>query len=338
MEVHHPRFANSAYAASHPDDQRTSSYVVAGLDDAVVPLSLASETTSPATSYECAGSVAPAAAGGGVARMNVDEDYIYASTIKVDVDTCPACDLQITDRTLLHFNGRSWHEECLRCAACASGLSNQPTCFLKEGSVLCKACYHRQYGTKCAACERMIQSTDWVRRARLYVFHLACFACNQCKRQLSTGEEFALQDSRLLCKQHFVELVEGESGQQKQKTKRVRTTFAEEQLSVLQAHFQIDSNPDGADLERIANITGLSKRVTQVWFQNSRARQKKYQGGRKGGESGAESQRSSVGPTSPKSENSSDDMIYPTSVTTGSDDMMMSDTPTAAALASLHYE
>lgn len=60
------------------------------------------------------------------------------------------------------------------------------------------------------------------------------------------------------------------------KSKRVRTTFTEDQLSILQTHFQIDSNPDGQDLERIATITGLSKRVTQVWFQNSRARQKKY--------------------------------------------------------------
>lgn len=64
---------------------------------------------------------------------------------------------------------------------------------------------------------------------------------------------------------------------QKTKTKRVRTTFTEEQIQVLQANFQLDSNPDGQDLERIAQITGLSKRVTQVWFQNSRARQKKQQ-------------------------------------------------------------
>lgn len=56
----------------------------------------------------------------------------------------------------------------------------------------------------------------------------------------------------------------------------MRTTFTEEQLHILQANFQIDSNPDGQDLERIAQLTGLSKRVTQVWFQNSRARQKKH--------------------------------------------------------------
>lgn len=50
----------------------------------------------------------------------------------------------------------------------------------------------------------------------------------------------------------------------KKKTKRMRTTFTEEQVQILQANFQIDSNPDGQDLERIAQITGLSKRVTQV--------------------------------------------------------------------------
>ena len=67
----------------------------------------------------------------------------------------------------------------------------------------------RQFGTKCSKCLRSIQATDWVRRAKDHVYHLACFACDSCKRQLSTGEEFALQDNRLLCKAHYIELVEG---------------------------------------------------------------------------------------------------------------------------------
>jgi LIM homeobox protein 6/8 len=138
---------------------------------------------------------------------------------------------------------------------------------------------NRHFGIKCAKCSRNIQSSDWVRRAKDNVYHLACFACETCKRQLSTGEEFALQNNKLLCKTHYCETIDGENGKEensKSKNKRVRTTFTEEQLQVLQANFEIDSNPDGQDLERIAQITGLSKRVTQVWFQNSRARQKKY--------------------------------------------------------------
>lgn len=71
-------------------------------------------------------------------------------------------------------------------------------------------------------------------------------------------------------------------GFNKSKSKRIRTTFTEEQLQILQANFQIDSNPDGQDLERIASMTGLSKRVTQVWFQNCRARQKKHKSPREG--------------------------------------------------------
>ena len=54
------------------------------------------------------------------------------------------------------------------------------------------------------------------------------------------------------------------SGGHKTKTKRVRTSFTEDQLRVLHANFRIDNNPDGQDQERIAQQTGLSKRVTQV--------------------------------------------------------------------------
>ncbi|KAK6629014.1 hypothetical protein RUM43_002831 [Polyplax serrata] len=264
--------------------------------------------------------------------------------------------------------------------------------------------FDRSFGAKCSKCCRGISASDWVRKAREHVYHLACFACDSCKRQLSTGEEFALHEDRVLCKTHYLEILDGGStssdgelfflsvlkgvvgakaknstrteelqekkggdcswrandteserkkrnngiqgqtkreekrrvperlergrnwkktaagqekarreqpfrrrlaalrrealtganepgelsfalclrdggdseGYHKNKAKRVRTTFTEEQLQVLQANFQLDSNPDGQDLERIAQITGLSKRVTQVWFQNSRARQKKH--------------------------------------------------------------
>ena len=54
------------------------------------------------------------------------------------------------------------------------------------------------------------------------------------------------------------------AGEKQPRTKRVRTTFSDEQVEILQVNFNLDCNPDGQDLERIARITGLSKRVTQV--------------------------------------------------------------------------
>ncbi|GAB0094618.1 Awh [Sergentomyia squamirostris] len=206
--------------------------------------------------------------------------------IKTELRSCAACGEPISDRYLLEVGGCTWHGSCLRCCVCLSPLDRQPSCFLRERQVYCKADYTKNFGAKCSKCCRGISSSDWVRRARELVFHLACFACDACGRQLSTGEQFALLEDRVLCKAHYLETIEGGTtssddgcdpdGYHKSKAKRVRTTFTEEQLQVLQANFQIDSNPDGQDLERIASVTGLSKRVTQVWFQNSRARQKKH--------------------------------------------------------------
>ncbi len=51
----------------------------------------------------------------------------------------------------------------------------------------------------------------------------------------------------------------------KKKTKRMRTTFTEEQIQILQANFQIDSNPDGQDLERIAQVTQKLIRQLAFW-------------------------------------------------------------------------
>ena len=40
----------------------------------------------------------------------------------------------------------------------------------------------------------------------------------------------------------------------------------------MKSYFAINQNPDAKDLKQLAQKTGLSKRVLQVWFQNARAK------------------------------------------------------------------
>lgn len=61
------------------------------------------------------------------------------------------------------------------------------------------------------------------------------------------------------------------------KDKRLRTTILPEQLDYLYQKYQIESNPSRKMLETIAREVGLKKRVVQVWFQNTRARERKGQ-------------------------------------------------------------
>ncbi|XP_067652844.1 zinc finger homeobox protein 4-like isoform X2 [Haliotis asinina] len=59
--------------------------------------------------------------------------------------------------------------------------------------------------------------------------------------------------------------------------KRLRTTILPEQLDYLYQKYQLDCNPSRKQLESIAAEVGLKKRVVQVWFQNTRARERKGQ-------------------------------------------------------------
>lgn len=61
--------------------------------------------------------------------------------------------------------------------------------------------FYRKFGTKCSSCGSGIPPSEVVRRANDYVYHLQCFACLICHRQLNTGDEFYLiDDQKLVCK------------------------------------------------------------------------------------------------------------------------------------------
>ncbi|XP_063741145.1 LIM/homeobox protein Lhx8-like isoform X2 [Eleginops maclovinus] len=209
---------------------------------------------------------------------------------------CTSCGLEIVDRYLLKVNNLCWHVRCLSCSVCNTSLGRHVSCFIKDEQVYCKLDYFRRYGTRCARCGRNIHSSDWVRRARGSTFHLACFSCTSCKRQLSTGEECGLMENRVFCRPHYdimmaniqrakeneqpqvdEELSEkDESSAMPRTAKRARTSFTVDQLQVMQTQFAKDNNPDAQTLQIMAERTGLKRRVIQVWFQNCRARQKKY--------------------------------------------------------------
>ncbi|GAV07224.1 hypothetical protein RvY_17092 [Ramazzottius varieornatus] len=59
---------------------------------------------------------------------------------------------------------------------------------------------------------------------------------------------------------------------QHHRAKRMRTSFKHQQLRAMKQYFQINHNPDAKDLKQLAQKTGLTKRVLQVWFQNARAK------------------------------------------------------------------
>lgn len=65
--------------------------------------------------------------------------------------------------------------------------------------------FNRRYGTKCSGCMQGISPQDLVRKAKDKVFHLNCFTCLTCRKQLTTGEElYVLDDNKFICKQDFL--------------------------------------------------------------------------------------------------------------------------------------
>lgn len=116
---------------------------------------------------------------------------------------CAGCDRPILDRFLLNVLDRSWHARCVQCCECKCNLTEK--CFSREGKLYCRTDFFKRFGTKCAGCSQGISPSDLVRRARSKVFHLKCFTCLVCRKQLSTGEElYVLDENRFICKEDYL--------------------------------------------------------------------------------------------------------------------------------------
>uniref|UniRef100_A0A182QY65 Uncharacterized protein n=1 Tax=Anopheles farauti TaxID=69004 RepID=A0A182QY65_9DIPT len=212
-----------------------------------------------------------------VPPINLDElPEVLLSTIP----KCGGCHELILDRFILKVSDRTWHAKCLQCSECRVQLNEK--CFARNGQLFCKDDFFKRYGTKCAACDLGIPPTQVVRRAQDNVYHLQCFMCSMCSRQLNTGDEFYLmEDCKLICKPDYEAAkakglylsdgsLDGESS-----NKRPRTTITAKQLETLKSAYNSSPKPARHVREQLSQDTGLDMRVVQVWFQNRRAKEKR---------------------------------------------------------------
>ncbi|XP_058461863.1 LIM/homeobox protein Lhx5 isoform X2 [Malaya genurostris] len=118
-------------------------------------------------------------------------------------DPCAGCNKPILDKFLLNVLERGWHAACVRCCECHQPLSDK--CFSRESKLYCRNDFFRRYGTKCSGCGQGIAPSDLVRKPRDKVFHLNCFTCCICRKQLSTGEQlYVLDDNKFICKDDYL--------------------------------------------------------------------------------------------------------------------------------------
>ncbi|KAM9820795.1 LIM/homeobox protein Lhx5 [Neosynchiropus ocellatus] len=116
---------------------------------------------------------------------------------------CAGCERPILDRFLLNVLDRAWHAKCVQCCECSCNLTEK--CFSRDGKLYCKLDFFRRFGTKCAGCQQGISPNDLVRKARNKVFHLNCFTCMVCNKQLSTGEElYVIDENKFVCKEDYL--------------------------------------------------------------------------------------------------------------------------------------
>ncbi|XP_031548525.1 insulin gene enhancer protein isl-1-like isoform X2 [Actinia tenebrosa] len=223
------------------------------------------------------------------------------------VSMCVGCGSQIHDQYILRVApDLEWHASCLKCADCHTYLDETCTCFVREGKTYCKRDYVRLFGTKCAKCLQNFSKNDFVMRARNKIYHIDCFRCVACSRQLVPGDEFALREDGLFCKEDH-EIVEkatataqathartsnnqrnsqsggqtnpsqseGTTKRKPDRPTRVRTVLNEKQLHTLRTCYNANPRPDAMMKEQLVEMTGLSPRVIRVWFQNKRCKDKK---------------------------------------------------------------
>ncbi|GAB0092545.1 uncharacterized protein DMENIID0001_075470 [Sergentomyia squamirostris] len=214
--------------------------------------------------------------------------------IREDSPLCGLCYRPICDRYIMQVVEMTYHEACLNCTSCSGRLAE--SCFSRDGKLYCRIDYERLFvKNKCLACAERISSDEFVMRTDADdLFHLKCFVCVVCGVQLQKGDHYVLKQGQLFCRLDYekeVEMLQSlsasvyadhedfqeEYSRNRRGPKRPRTILTTQQRRAFKACFDVSPRPCRKTRETLAQDTGLSLRIVQVWFQNQRAKMKKME-------------------------------------------------------------
>ena len=68
-----------------------------------------------------------------------------------------------------------------------------------------KILFSRRFAPRCSGCDETFHPTDLVRKARDHYFHVNCFTCYVCRRELHTGDQLLIcGNNAFICKQDYL--------------------------------------------------------------------------------------------------------------------------------------
>ncbi|XP_075230308.1 LIM/homeobox protein Lhx9-like [Lycorma delicatula] len=243
------------------------------------------------------------------------EDYYRLFAVK----RCGRCGTGISASELvMRARDAVYHLHCFSCASCGVLLTKGDHFGMRDGLVYCRPHYevlrHRDY---CGPVElEALSPAHWtaaaVQKGRPRKRKLLTSPTESLTSDLPVNMRIPAGTLEILHSGELSSSMESLSydsavtspGVQsnQQRTKRMRTSFKHHQLRTMKSYFNINQNPDAKDLKQLAQKTGLSKRVLQVWFQNARAKWRRNLMRQEGGQnSGVPSQGASANSGGPPS-------------------------------------
>ncbi|XP_048877475.1 LIM/homeobox protein Lhx2a [Brienomyrus brachyistius] len=202
------------------------------------------------------------------------EDYYR----RFSVQRCARCHLGISaSEMVMKARDLVYHLNCFTCTTCSTMLTTGDHFGMKDGLVYCRlhfeALVRGEYQEPFDQVDVISGKTGPMPSGVPYYNGTVQKGRPRKRRIPPTSGDLAKYSAALSCNENECDPLDSDGHYGTcQKSKRMRTSFKHHQLRTMKSYFSMNHNPDAKDLKQLAQKTGLSKRVLQVWFQNARAK------------------------------------------------------------------